>query len=224
MLTDKNLRGFIMLEMAIVYFIELVLVVISSRIIKMGDTVEARMALMVAVYAGLTGVAVIIFYCGKGHDGVLGFSRQKVLKQILIGLVICAVTLIITVIIPLLAGVNAGYVLGVKSTSVPILIFYLFYSFIIVGFGEEIIFRGYFYNRVKDVTGIPWMPMLVSAVLFGILHYPSSMSFVNMLVTFALGFLYGYCRWKIKDCSLLSLALAHGLQDAVIVLMTYFLL
>jgi uncharacterized protein len=66
--------------------------------------------------------------------------------------------------------------------------------------------------------------MVISAVVFGLWHYPNTHSLVNVASTTVIGLFYGFCRWRVKDCSLLSLSVAHGLNDAVIILLSYFLL
>ncbi|MDR2044703.1 MAG: CPBP family intramembrane metalloprotease [Clostridium sp.] len=223
MLADKNLKGFILLEMAIVYFIELILVMFSPSIIRLGNSAAAQMFLMVAVCVGMTGAACVTFFAGRWKDTDLGFSRKKMGKQLLIGLAIAGATVGVGTALSLLSEGGKNDLLRYRSLSWPVLLFYLFFAFWCVGFGEEIVFRGYFYSRAKNVFSAAWLPMLLSAVLFGLLRYPATLSMASVVSGGAAGLLYGGCRWKIKDCSLLSVGLAHGLHEAALVLLAAWL-
>jgi membrane protease YdiL (CAAX protease family) len=103
-------------------------------------------------------------------------------------------------------------------------IFQLFF----VGFGEEILFRGYMQTRLNEDFGKPWRFMdesfgpglLISSALFGILHLfntfnPFTGSY-DLAVWWAInssfaGLLFGFVREKTG--TVLSPSLAHGLID-----------
>ncbi|SDM52014.1 CPBP family intramembrane glutamic endopeptidase [Acetanaerobacterium elongatum] len=212
------------IEMAVVYILLMTVVAFSSDIVKLGNTVGAKMALTVLVYVILTAIPLAVIKLEKIPFSSLGFSKEKAGKQLLAAAAILAVTIGVCVIIPLLIGINKTEVLGFKCRSLPILIFYVFYDIICVGFGEEVAFRGYFYSRIKALSQKEWMPVIFSALLFGLWHFPNTLNIMNVVMTSILGLGYAFCRWKIKNCSLLSLALAHGLHDAVITVLSYILL
>ena len=115
-------------------------------------------------------------------------------------------------------------VLSFKCSSAGILIFYLVYDFLFVGFGEEFIFRGYFCSRLGTVTKSKIAAVVISSVLFGLWHYPNGHNILQVIMTTLLGLLYGLSRYKIKNCSVLSVSVAHGLQDAAIMGLSYVLL
>lgn len=155
---------------------------------------------------------------------ILGFKSKDIQKQILIGLLICIIGISIFVLIPLALGVNKLEVLNFKAQSIGTLLFFFFYDLLVVGFAEEIIFRGYFYGRLEGMFTAKYMPMIIAGILFGLWHFPSTHSIVNVISASIIGIIYGFCRWQIKDCSLLSLSIAHGLNDALIILLSYLLL
>lgn len=212
------------IELLMPYVIIILIAMFSQTLVSLGSTVPARMLLTLSVYIGIG--AVIWAFIKKSRFSIanLKISQKHIGKQILIGLCIFAAIFLITVIIPMLMGMNKRDVLSFKSPSVQILIFYIFYDIFCVGLIEELAFRGYFYAKLESMTSKPWIPMLLSSIMFGFFHFPSTLNFLNVLVTTVIGLVYGICRWKIKNCTLLSLTIAHGLQDAAIVTFSFFLL
>ncbi|MDR0949619.1 MAG: CPBP family intramembrane metalloprotease [Lachnospiraceae bacterium] len=223
MQVSKSLRGFILLEAAFVYFIILIIVICSGDIVDLGRTVPERMMLLTGVYVGMAGAAILVFYSGKWGKNTLGFSRKHIGKQVLIGLGLFALTFCTGVLLPLLLG-EKSMALNWKAPTVPILLFYIVFDIVCVGFGEELIFRGYFFERLRIVFGSSWLVVGISALLFGLYHYPGSLHMSNVISTGVLGAVYALFRWKIKDCTLLSLGLAHGLHDGLIMVLSYYML
>jgi membrane protease YdiL (CAAX protease family) len=102
------------------------------------------------------------------------------------------------------------------------------FQFFFVGFGEEILFRGYIQSRLNQDFGKPWSfrgvsfgpGLLISSVLFGVLHMLNtfnpflrsySLSYLWALTSCFSGLLFGYVREKTG--TILSASLAHGLID-----------
>ena len=146
--------------------------------------------------------------------------RQKLDMGVGIGLA----SLSLFVLLPLIFGVPAWAVLSGKAPTPGIIpmrvVFYLFF----VGPVEELIFHGYLFRRLEELTKGPWQQCLISALLFGLWHFPASHSLINVLYCGAIGFFFGTFYIRKKDCSLLSLGLAHGLHDLGIFVLSQFLL
>jgi len=210
-------------EMTSVYIILLFIIKSLSFIVKLGNTKTEKIILSILVYAAIGAIPVITMCIRKIPLSTLGFSNKNIAKQLMVAIVIFIIT-ISFVIIPLLFGVNKTEMLSFKSSSIGVLTFYIFYDLICIGFGEEIVFRGYFYSRIKSISSISWLPMLLSAILFGVIHFINTLSLGNVIGATVLGLIYGFFRWKVKNCSLLSLGIAHGLHDACILIMSYYLL
>ena len=217
---SKNRIGF---EMAIVYVLLMIIISMASHTVSLGTTTASKMMLSVAVYILFASVPILATRFGKIHLSQLGFTNVRIGKQLLNAVLVFSVTILL-VLIPLLFGVDKTNVLSFKPSSSGVLVFYFLYDLICVGFGEELVFRGYFYAKISAFTRIPWMPAVFSAVLFGMIHFPNTHNLTNVAATAGLGLIYGLCRWKWKNCSLLSLSLAHGLHDAVIILLSYLIL
>lgn len=153
----------------------------------------------------------------------LGLYTSHLKKQVLIGGVIFLALSLVT-IVPLLMGVNKNEVLNLKPNSLFALVFFIFYDIFLVGFGEELIFRGYFLERINKVLGSKIGAVIISSILFGVYHYPNNHNIPQVISATIVGVIFAVCKLKIKKCGLISLALAHGLNDAFIIFLGCFLL
>nr|MCR5146583.1 CPBP family intramembrane metalloprotease [Clostridia bacterium] len=97
------------------------------------------------------------------------------------------------------------------------------YEFVYVTFGvavaEEFIFRGYLLNILKRMSKNTIIPIIVTSLLFGLFHILNG-NIIQVIVTTLIGLILVICKEKIKNCTLLSLIIAHGLYDWLIVLLT----
>jgi membrane protease YdiL (CAAX protease family) len=118
-------------------------------------------------------------------------------------------------------GTDALADLGLISSTIV-------FQFFFVGFGEEILFRGYMQTRLNEDFGMPWRfkdvrfgpGLLISSALFGVLHllnpFNPFMGSYDLAVWSAIGsgfagLLFGFVREKTG--TVLSASLAHGLVD-----------
>jgi membrane protease YdiL (CAAX protease family) len=102
------------------------------------------------------------------------------------------------------------------------------FQFYFAGFGEEILFRGYFQSRLNQDFGRPWMikgvsfgpGLLITSALFGVLHTLNPFNpFIGAFgldllwgtTSFFGGLLFGFLREKTG--TVLSASLGHGLLD-----------
>lgn len=139
-----------------------------------------------------------------------------------------ATTLIL--ILPSLAG--SGQQVILKA-----IVAFLFYA-LFVGFGEEILFRGYMQSHLNEVFGKPYQfygvafgwGVIITAVFFGFMHIGIFRLIlgVNPQVTLAWGFwtifgglVFGYVREK--SGGILAPALLHGLPQAIATMMVFFI-
>ncbi len=169
----------------------------------------------------------IIVFTVKKYEGKrmnsIGLYTNNLMKQILIGIVTFGGVSLFT-IIPLVMGVDKKELLAFKPENVAILIFFIFYDICFVGFGEELIFRGYFLEQINKIFNSKIWAVLISSILFGLWHYPTNHNIQQVIAATVLGMIFSICKLKIKNCGLISLAIAHGLNDAFIILLGYFFL
>jgi membrane protease YdiL (CAAX protease family) len=102
------------------------------------------------------------------------------------------------------------------------LLIWLAISWTVAAFGEEIVYRGYFMNRVTDLIGksqTAWVASLfLSAILFGLIHYYQGTS--GMVSTGISGLVFGILYLATKK-NLWAPILAHGAYDTVGFLLIY---
>jgi membrane protease YdiL (CAAX protease family) len=96
------------------------------------------------------------------------------------------------------------------------LLMWLAISWIVAAFGEEIVYRGYFMNRITDLIGKTrsgWVVSLIlSAILFGLIHHYQGTS--GMVSTGISGLVFGILYLATKR-NLWTAILAHGAYDTV---------
>ena len=119
----------------------------------------------------------------------------------------------------------------IKGNNVPGIIAWDLYFLIMVGFGEEIKFRGYFQSRINEEYGRPWKffsisfgpGLLIVSLLFGLSHILQFGVFNPFLGQYDInpwmglqaffgGFFYGLIREK--SDSIVSSGIAHGVPNA----------
>lgn len=189
--------------------------------IRIADSYAARFCLVLLVIASYTAVAVIAILL-TGQKSVLRPTKNRLWLQILIGLGIAAVLCFFIGILPILCGVSL--VGSHTDASAGYLLLTALQDIFFVGIGEEIVFRGYMQNQFEIwLKKCKWLAPFIAAVLFGLWHLING-NFVQMLFTTLIGCVFGYCKYFIKDCTLLSVIIAHGLYDFSLALLTCFLI
>lgn len=209
---------------AIVIFITVILIIAGMTFlmwaIRLMDTYIARLCLTMIVIVAYTMVAIIAMIV-TGQFNQLLPNKEKLGLQILIGVSIAAALCLVFGIIPILCGTS---LIGSHS-DIPMdrMVLIAIQDILFVGVGEEIVFRGYIQNQLTIWLKSKWLAPLFAAVLFGLWHLING-SIIQVLFTTMIGCIFGYSKYCIKHCSLLSVIIAHGLYDFSLVLLTCFML
>lgn len=205
-----------------VFVITVVYLAMHPTVISTGST-PLIIIYELSLYVILVGCAVVANKLNNRSlfDG-LGFRVRPVGRQILIGLAIFGVT-ISFILVALVLVQDRTDVLTFKARTPLVLIYYLIHALVFVGFGEELLWRGYFYNRAREITGSGVWAVVVSSVLFGLWHYPAGQDILKVIMTAGVGAIYAVARLKIRDCSTAATGLAHGLHDSTILVLSYLL-
>jgi membrane protease YdiL (CAAX protease family) len=157
--------------------------------------------LWMAFLDGMGFVVLIVAMKSSGQKlGSIGIVRKEMMKMLILGLVLSAIYL---AIIGLLDSSLGGEFVGFSPELVYGLILYA-----IVGFSEEIFWRGYIQTRMTAYGGRFKGP-LVTSLLFAVLwHFPSEFymqsgavldALVSTLTRFAPGLLFGYLMLKSQN-------------------------
>lgn len=138
-------------------------------------------------------------------------------RQILTGIMLATAMSAVLIVIPILLGFKD--MVGSTSYTMPWqFVFQFVYSIIGVALAEELVFRGYIFKKILVTGRSRGMAILVSSALFGFFHVFSG-DVLQIVMTFFMGIIFCLFREKIKSCTLLSLIIAHGLYDGMIVLL-----
>ncbi|WP_312653968.1 CPBP family intramembrane glutamic endopeptidase [Proteiniclasticum sp.] len=148
-------------------------------------------------------------------------SEIKLWRQIQTGIILALAMTVVLILIPILLGLE--YMVGSTSYTMPWqFVFEFIYSIIGVALAEELVFRGYIFNKIVLLSGSRSTAIILSSILFGFFHVFNG-NVLQIIMTFCMGMMFCYFREKIKSCTIISLIIAHGLYDGMIVLLVKFL-
>lgn len=138
----------------------------------------------------------------------VGLLRVHFVRQLIVGGVIGGIFLVA-------CGAFTGWRFFANGCSL-----YIVLSQLLVAFAEELFFRGYLLEMMKDVARTSERAVIISAFLFGLWHYPISHNIGLVIITFFLGAIYGTLRTLFekteKEIGIVSLSIAHWLFNVVL--------
>lgn len=198
-------------------------VVSFNQFVLMSLPLELRMISMIFVYWLIALVPIIIIFVNKDKLAEYGFSKEKVTFQIIVGVITGVAMSLILTLIPHLLGFGEYVDSGKRYEYLWQFIYEFFYCIFAVGFVEEFVFRGFIYQKIKSISQRDMIAIIGSSVLFGAFHLFGG-NIIQMVMTACLGVFFCVCRLKVKNCSTLSLIIAHGVYDALITVFASILL
>lgn len=177
--------------------------------------VPALLVLRIVFSMMLALPAACVLLWEKAPLSEYGFSREKPLRQILTGIAIGLFMSLILTLLPCLLGLGSMVYQGDGYHSLWYAIYELVYFIVAIGFVEEFVFRGFLHKRFSRHTLSWFFPAFFSSVLFGLVHLVNG-SPVQVITTTCIGLFFCWCSDHIPGCTILSLAIAHGLHDWLI--------
>ncbi len=193
----------------------LIAVILFNQFVLMSLPLESRMISMIVVYWLIALAPIIIIFVNNDKLADYGFSKEKIILQITVGVVIGIAMSFILTLLPHLFGFGEFVDNGKRYVYLWQFIFDFFYYILAVGLVEEFVFRGFIYQKIKNVSQKDMIAIIGSSILFGAFHLFSG-SIIQMIMTTCIGAFFCFCRLKIKNCSTLSLIIGHGIYDALI--------
>lgn len=127
----------------------------------------------------------------------------------------------ILTVLPILLGFKS-FVGSTSYTHAWQFAYQFVYAIFGVALADELVFRGYLLHKLHEIKNSRWFAIIISSILFGVLHIFNG-NLIQVIITAIMGLLYCIFKVKFKGCTLLSLIIAHGLYDAMIVLWVAFL-
>ena len=157
-------------------------------------------------------IAVIGWFGFRGAD--IGYNLVPKFKDFTIA--ILAIAMISIVVIPL--GLATGFLsFGIpESYDIPKLTAHFIGLFLTVALPEELFFRGILLRGLEKVSSKKWIPLVVSSLAFGLMHW-NNMNDLSMQITYislatVAGLGYGWA-YKKSGNNLFAAILAHALLD-----------
>jgi membrane protease YdiL (CAAX protease family) len=163
----------------------------------------------------LNGLVAVIAMRLTGMKPEIDFkNRRQYLTGIVIGLVLgLAIAVIPSMFGLMLVGPHIDFSWGV-------LIYKFFFYMLVVGPVEELIFRVYlqdafisFFNKNK------WAGVILSSLIFGFWHIING-NIIQVMFAFCLGLVFGFSKYRLKNCGYVGVAVGHGLYDFICALTT----
>lgn len=201
---EKTKRNIATLCISIVFMIA---ITFFARFVKIIDILWLRIAALVGLNL-LNGVVALIAMKITRMKINIDFKNKH---QIFIGAVIAITLSVFIAIIPALCGFS---LVGEHTDFSWFTIIYdfLFYM-LIIGPVEEFVFRVYLQDTfVSFFEKKKWIGVVVASFLFGLWHIING-SIIQVIFTFGIGLVFGFAKYKIKDCGYIGVSFGHGLYD-----------
>ena len=192
-------------------------VTFSARFVKCIDTTVFRIITKVLLNL-INGL--IAWFAMKLTDMKIEIDlRNK--RQYLIGLVVALGLCFVIAVIPALCGFS---LIGNHADfSWFVLIYDLLFYMLIIGPVEEFVFRVYLQDAfVGFFEKNKWFGVVIVSFLFGLWHIING-NMIQVLFTFGIGLVFGFAKYKIKDCGYAGVAFAHGAYDFLNTLVRMFI-
>lgn len=191
-----------------------------NRYIFMSLPLVIRMILSIVNYWTIMITPVLVMLFSKDRLSDYGFTTKKFGIQLLTGIAIGLVMSFLLTLIPIFAGLGDYVNNGNQYQFAWQFLYEFVYCIVGVSLAEEFVFRGLLYSKLQALSGSFTVALLCSSVLFGLFHFLNG-NILQILITGLIGAFFCFCREKIKNCSLLSLIIAHGIYDALITLWAF---
>lgn len=186
-----------------------------NRYLLMLFSLPARVVLTIVTQWLIFLIPGTLMAVGGERIAALGFRKERILRQILTGVLIALVMSAVLTVLPILLGYKD--MVGEKSyQQLWKFVYEFFYAILGVALAEELAVRGYIFHKLLEIRPSRRFAVIISSILFGLFHIFGG-NLIQVAMTAVIGLIYCICREKIRDCTLLSLIVAHGLYDAMIV-------
>ena len=145
----------------------------------------------------------------------MGLSIPHWIKDVIIAFAVLIVTMLIRISVAVLFENLGSFVFRkphipfIYSSTISEMI-WICVTALVVGFGEELLIRGYLLSRLLRIIG-PVMSVIASSLVFAAWHIPTGVG--AGVHTFIWGVVYGWTFVKIRR--LYPLALAHAVNNAI---------
>lgn len=134
-----------------------------------------------------------------------GLFTDHLFKQVLMGLVVGFILVV------LLQGLSF-------LEALPNL--YDIFSMMLVGFSEELLFRGFLFTMIYELSGSRLKVVFIPSIVFGIWHFPVGQSIDQVIGTTIIGLIYSGMRFLYfrtdKEIGVIPLSIFHWMHNIFI--------
>ena len=132
-------------------------------------------------------------------------------RQYLIGAAIALVLIVVIAIVPAFCGFSL--IGNHMDFSWTVLAHDFLFYMLIIGPVEEFVFREYLQDAFMNFfEKNKWLAVVIASFLFGLWHIING-NIIQVIFAFGIGLVFGFAKYKIKDCGYMGVAFAHGLYD-----------
>lgn len=150
------------------------------------------------------------------RNAEIGYRLVPNVKDLYVALI--ALLGIMVLVVP--PGLISGFLTFAlpETFDIPKLAAHFIGLFLTVALPEELFFRGLLLKGLENVSSKKWVPMVVSSVAFGLMHWnnvstlPTQITYVSLATIAGLGYAWAY---KKSGNNLLAAVLTHTLVDWV---------
>ena len=161
----------------------------------MGLPLAVRMFTFIAAYWIIAIAPVVLVIASREKLSDLGFSKEKVGLQIILGIGLGLLMSVVLTLVPHLLGLGAYVNSGKGYTYLWQYIWEFIYCILGVGLVEEFAFRGFIYKRFKNLFGKDFLAVICSSVLFGLFHIFGG-SLIQIVLTQVIALLLFLQAWE----------------------------
>lgn len=190
-----------------------------NQLILMSLPIWLRMISMIVIYWLIALIPIIVMNVSRSKLSDYGFNKEKIGLQIIIGILLGIGMSLVLTVTPHLLGFGEYVSNGKIYAYLWQFAYEFFYCIAAVSCVEEFVFRGLIYANIRQISSKDSIAVIGSSVLFGVFHLFSG-NIIQMVATACIGVILCVCRLKIKNCSIVSLIIAHGIYDAMITVWT----
>ena len=192
-------------------------VIMFNKYIMMSIPLIGRMICMLLTYWLIALVPIVLMCISKEKIDSLKIPKEKIGIQILLGIIGGLLLASAYFLVPFFLGFGSFVDNGRRYSRLFQFAFELLYFTVSVGAVEEIVFRGFIYDKLKKACENEWVAIIISSVLFGLFHTING-NIIQVCLTAIIGFIFCIIRYKVKHFSIISLILMHGIYDFMLTL------
>lgn len=159
--------------LAVILSVNLIMVFVIEIIKKAffrGSLIEEDIAMLIQLYGSIIGIGLVILYCygiEKRKLACMGIIRSSFFQQYMKGILVGGFLISVIVLIGELLGIFVFDEINQNLNIKIILLF--FFGFLLQGFYEELVFRGFLMISIIKKSTI-FVAVMINSLLFGLTH------------------------------------------------------